>query len=124
MINSASVSRQHSGYCQSSVPRVDLKLIGQGLREKRKSLGISQEEAADITGVSRRTIQRSEGGEITDLVKLERMCLKYGVLLPDLIVEQNSHEWISAAIKNLGPQAVSVLSALCNSIEANREVQS
>ncbi|MEW8028924.1 MAG: helix-turn-helix domain-containing protein [Candidatus Thiodiazotropha endolucinida] len=114
----------HKNQTQSPTPRVDLKLIGQGLREKRKSLGISQEEAADITGVSRITIQRSEAGRLTDLVKLERMCLKYGVLLPDLIVEQNSHEWISAAIKNLGPQAVTVLSALCKSIEANREVQS
>ncbi|MCG7978240.1 MAG: helix-turn-helix domain-containing protein [Candidatus Thiodiazotropha endolucinida] len=120
MINT--VSHPHSN--QSSAPRVDYRLIGKRLKEIRKSLGISQEEAAFITGTSRRTIQRSEGEGLTDLVKLERLCFKYGVFLPDLLVEQNSHEWISAAIKNLGPQAVSVVSALCKSIEANREVQS
>lgn len=119
MINT--VSRPHSN--QSSAPRVDYRLIGKRLKEIRKSLGISQEEAAFITGTSRRTIQRSEGEGLTDLVKLERLCIKYGILLPDLLVEQNSHAWISAAIKNLGPQAVCVLSALCNSIKADREVQ-
>ncbi|MEW8052722.1 MAG: helix-turn-helix transcriptional regulator [Candidatus Thiodiazotropha sp.] len=114
----------HTNLTQSSAPRIDYRLIGKRLRERRKSLGISQDEAAFIIGTSERTIRRFEAGGITDMVKLERLCIKYGVLLPDLIVEQNSHEWISAAIKNLGPQAVTVLSTLCNSIEADRKVQS
>ncbi|MCU7841812.1 MAG: helix-turn-helix domain-containing protein [Candidatus Thiodiazotropha sp. (ex Troendleina suluensis)] len=105
---------------QSSMPRVDFSLIGQCLRGKRKSLGFNQEEAAHRTGVSRQTIQRYEAGKPMDLVMLERVCHKYGILLPDLLSTQNEYNWISAAIKRLGPQAVGLLSTLCESIEANR----
>ncbi|MEW8072823.1 MAG: helix-turn-helix transcriptional regulator [Candidatus Thiodiazotropha sp.] len=124
MINSASVSRQHSGHYQTSVPRVDFNLIGLRLKMERKSLGLSQSEVSELLGVSERTVGRYERLGIRDLAVLDQVCSKYGILLPDLISTHDNYEWILAAIKRLGPQAVTVLSVLCNSIEANREVQS
>ncbi|MCU7944769.1 MAG: helix-turn-helix domain-containing protein [Candidatus Thiodiazotropha sp. (ex Cardiolucina cf. quadrata)] len=119
-----SVSRPHSSYCQSSVPRVDFNLIGLRLKMERKSLGLSQLEVAEFLGVSERSVGRYERLGIRDLAVLDQVCRMYDILLPDIISTHDNYDWISEAIKRLGPEAVTVLSALCNSIEADRGVLS
>lgn len=66
-------------------PSVRRRLLGRQLRDLRKNAGLSMEEAAQASGLSRASISRLESAKQTILPRTVRLlCQTYGVGAPDL----------------------------------------
>ena len=66
---------------------MDQKKIGGFLREPRKEKGVTQEQLAEILGVSGRTVSRWETGEgYPDIVLLPAIAAYYNVTVDNLRV--------------------------------------
>jgi transcriptional regulator with XRE-family HTH domain len=99
---------------------IDLGFLAEQLQNARCKKGLSQEEAAEIIGVSAKTVWRYEKDGIRDLVTLDKVCEVYGLQLSDVLSGQNDLVFLAAAIKRLGPDACDVLTGLCKSMKLSR----
>jgi transcriptional regulator with XRE-family HTH domain len=72
-------------------PQADSKL-----HQARLARGVTQEELARVTGISRRTLQRIERGEMSNphIRQLTNCALALGLELDDLI-EDEWRQWLS-----------------------------
>lgn len=66
---------------------MDMEELGKAVREKRKSLGISQQVVADANGMSRATLSKLETGKLPELGvrKLIAVCATLGL---DLVTRE------------------------------------
>lgn len=51
----------------------DFRKIGESVRSRRESLGYTQNDVSEISGVAERTIRSIEGGENTNLSNLVKV---------------------------------------------------
>lgn len=79
---------------------MDQKKIGSYLKELRKEKGITQEQFAEIFGVSGRTVSRWEtGSNMPDLGVLIEIADYYGIELRDLLVGERRSEKMNKEMK-------------------------
>lgn len=52
---------------------MDFSVIGEIVRKRRESLGYTQNDVSEISGVAERTIRSIEGGENTNLSNLAKV---------------------------------------------------
>ncbi|MEW8025514.1 MAG: helix-turn-helix transcriptional regulator [Candidatus Thiodiazotropha endolucinida] len=95
---------------------IDLGLVAERLINARTTLDLTQDEAAQRTGVSRSTIQRYEAGSPMDLVTLGRLLEGYDLVLTDVIGGQNDLAYLEAAIRRLGPNSCGIICGICKSL--------
>jgi transcriptional regulator with XRE-family HTH domain len=95
----------------------DRSLISLRLRQARLNAGLNQEEAAAISGISIRTIRRSESKGTNSLSTLLTLCEIYKVSVTEIIDgKKKDLDYLANAIRQLGPNACDVLIALCDAM--------
>ncbi|MCU7917096.1 MAG: helix-turn-helix domain-containing protein [Candidatus Thiodiazotropha sp. (ex Epidulcina cf. delphinae)] len=95
---------------------IDLGLIAERIRDARINQDLTLDEAAEKTGFSHRTLRRYETDGLQDLMKLDKLCAAYNVVITDIIGGKNDLAYLAASIRRLGPNACDVLIELCRSI--------
>lgn len=60
---------------------------GTRIAQARESVGLTQQEAADLVGVDKRTVQRYEAGDIGRMQNLQSLASAYGLTLEQLLGE-------------------------------------
>ena len=81
---------------------VDVDLLGELLRSRRKSENLSLREAAEESGVSAPTLQRVESGQIPNTASLIRITGWLNVTLDDVlpkVTKRETHEGTLAKIE-------------------------
>ena len=95
---------------------IELGLVAERLVIARRTLDLTQEEAAERSGISERTIQRYEAGKPMDLEKLDKLCDAYGVTIHDALGMQHDLTLLTRAIRRLGVNVCKVLRAICDEL--------
>ncbi|MCU7933707.1 MAG: helix-turn-helix domain-containing protein [Candidatus Thiodiazotropha sp. (ex Dulcina madagascariensis)] len=98
---------------------INLGLMGCRLRQARINADLNQEEAAEVSGISIRSIRRSESKGTNNLSTLLVLCETYSVSITDIIGRKNDLNYLASAIRRLGPNACDVLISLCESMDKN-----
>jgi transcriptional regulator with XRE-family HTH domain len=98
---------------------IDFHLMGCRIRQARINADLTQEEAANISGISIRTIRRSESSGTNNLSTLLTLCEIYSVSITGIIGGKNDLNFLASAISRLGPSACDVIQALCEAMGKN-----
>lgn len=103
-------------------------ILGELVAKKRQSLGVTQEQLADNTGINLRTIQQIEATEgnptfanlyaVIQYLKIDPMAIFY----PDYNTDSPSKRELEFALANCSESEAKTLLSICNTvIEALRE---
>lgn len=95
---------------------IDLSLVAERLINARINLDLTQDEAAQRTGVSRSTIQRYEAGQSMDLETLDKILDGYSLTITDAIGGLYDLIYLESAIKRLGPNSCGIICGICKSL--------